>query len=41
MFPRWISQFLTAARKDEIDRVIASDQFNIVYDEYDWLVNAK
>ena len=38
---RWISKYLDADEKAQIEALVKSDQLNIVYDEYNWLINSS
>ena len=38
---RWISRYLPDDEKEEIEILVKSQQFNVVYDEYNWLINSS
>lgn len=36
---RWICPYLPDSKRDILTELIESDSFQIVYDEYNWLIN--
>lgn len=38
---RWIAQYLPEILKESMMQLLESERFVVVYDEYNWLINAS